>query len=113
METAKGDQSIRPLPPIPWFGSRKMAQLLAAKLQEVRAQRDEVRKQLETLGVLPVLQLETRRVELEHEIAAQEERLAREMSEAAATLTSRIFGSVAYSNSRPAQTRPLAYPAAT
>jgi len=75
----------RPLPAIPWFGARKMARALFTELQEVRAQRDEARRQLETLGVLSIAQLEARRAELERQIAEQSERLAQEKSEATAT----------------------------
>jgi hypothetical protein len=88
METTKGDRPIRQLPSVPWFGARKMARALAAELQEVRTQRDEARNQLETLGVMPVVQLEARRVEIERDIAAQRVRLAREMSDAATALNS-------------------------
>ena len=84
MELTKGEQPIRLLPAIPWFGARKMARALFTELQEVRAQRDEARKQLETLGVLSIAQLEARRAELEREIAEQSQRLAREKSEATA-----------------------------
>lgn len=68
---------------VPWFGVRKMAHALIAEVQELRAQRDEMRGQLETLGILPVLQLETRRASLEREIAEQASRLELERSAAA------------------------------
>jgi hypothetical protein len=84
MESTKNEQPIRPLPAIPWFGARKMARALFTELQEVCAQRDEARKQLETLGVLSMAQLEARRAELEREIAEQSERLARAKSAATA-----------------------------
>ena len=86
METTRGDQPNYALPAIPWFGARKMARALIAELQQVRAERDEAQKQLATLGVLPVLQLEARRVQLEQEIAAQAAQLDREKTEAAAAL---------------------------
>jgi hypothetical protein len=86
METTKDDQTIRSLLVVPWFGARKMARSLAAELQEVRAERDAARKELETLGALPILQLEARRVELQREIAAQEARLTQEKSEATVAL---------------------------
>ncbi len=86
METTKDDQTICSLPVVPWFGARKMARSLAAELQKVRAERDAARKELETLGALPVLELEARRVDLQREIVAQEARLAQEKSEAAAAL---------------------------
>jgi hypothetical protein len=43
VETTKGDEPIRPLPSVPWFGARQMARALATEPQEVRAQRDEAR----------------------------------------------------------------------
>ena len=71
MESAQGEQPMRPLPAIPWFGVRKMARALLTELQEVRAQRDEARKELEALGLLSLAQLEARRVELEREVGEQ------------------------------------------
>lgn len=65
METPIGDQLYRPPESIPWFGARKMVRELLAEVHELRAQRDEARKHLEALGALSVLQLETRRVDLE------------------------------------------------
>ncbi len=70
-----GDQPNRPLPYVPWFGARKMARSLAAELQEVRAERDEAVKQLQLLGAVAVARLESRRVELQREVAAQETQL--------------------------------------
>jgi hypothetical protein len=78
----------RPSRPLPWFGVRKFARGLIAELEEVSAQRDEARKQLETLGALSILQLEERRKELERAIAEQEAKIARKESEAAAALDS-------------------------
>ena len=52
----------------------------------IRAERDEAKKQLKTLGLLPVAQLESKRLELERQIAEQSERLSREKSEAATAL---------------------------
>ena len=88
MESAQGEQPMRPLPAIPWFGVRKMARALLTELQEVRAQRDEARKELEALGLLSLAQLEARRVELEREVGEQSKRLAREKSEATAAMDS-------------------------
>jgi hypothetical protein len=88
MEAIKGEQSIHPLPSVPWFGVRKFARALATELQAVRAQRDDARKKLESLGALPVLKLEARRTELEREIAKQTAQLAQEKSDAAVALGS-------------------------
>jgi len=68
---------------VPWFGARKLARALMAEVQELRAQRDEMRGQLETLGILPILQLQTQRASLEREIAEQASRLEQERSAAA------------------------------
>src|SRR5688500_4091204 len=101
---------------IPWFGARKAARKLAREVQELRAERDTTREQLERfsvmgrelvaevkvlraqrelalkqfekIGALSVAQLEFRRLELEREIAAQAARLEQEKSEAAAALQS-------------------------
>jgi hypothetical protein len=111
MQTTKRDN---PFPSVPWFGARKMARKLAAEVQQLRAERDAARnqldrlatmgrelvdevkelraqrqmalKQLEILGALPVTQLELRRHELEKQIAEQTQLLNREKSEAAAAL---------------------------
>ena len=72
------------LPPsVPWFGARKLATALLTETQNLRAQRDEMQKQLETLGILSVVQLEARRARLQREIAEQASRLEQERSAAA------------------------------
>jgi hypothetical protein len=72
------------LPPsVPWFGARKLATALLTETQNLRAQRDEMRKQLETLGILSVVQLEEKQASLQREIAEQGARLAQERSAAA------------------------------
>jgi hypothetical protein len=114
MATVQGDSSSQQRPFIPWFGARKMARKLALEVQELRAERDAAREQLERFGVmgrelvaevkmlraqrevalkhfekigaLPVAQLEFQRLELEREIVEQAARLEREKSEAAAAL---------------------------
>jgi hypothetical protein len=62
----KADQA--PLPPVPWFGARKMARALMIQVQDLRAERDEMRVQIDRLGILTVLQLESRQADLEREI---------------------------------------------
>jgi seryl-tRNA synthetase len=75
------------LPPsVPWFGARKLATALLTETQNLRAQRDEMQKQLETLGILSVVQLEAKRTSLQGEIAEQAERLAQERSAAVAAV---------------------------
>src|SRR4051794_10626141 len=88
MQSAKGAQPFHPHPAIPWFGARKMARALLTELQGVCAQRDDARKQLEALGVLPIVQLEARLAELKRQVADQSQQLFREKSEAAADLNS-------------------------
>lgn len=84
MTTTKADQA--PLPAVPWFGARKLARALMTEVQELRAQRDEIREQVERLGALTVLQLEARRADLEREIAEQASRVERARSVAAAAV---------------------------
>lgn len=86
MTTSSGDQPIQSNLSIPLFGARKLARKLAAEVQELRAQRDAARNQLERLGAIPILQLETRRVELQRETAEQAARISRVWNEAAAGL---------------------------
>ncbi|HEY0557451.1 MAG TPA: DUF4041 domain-containing protein [Thermoanaerobaculia bacterium] len=75
------------LPPsVPWFGARKLATALLTETQNLRAQRDEMQKQLETLGILSVVQLEAKRASLQREITEQAERLAHERSAAVAAV---------------------------
>jgi hypothetical protein len=50
MGTTKSHLPNRLLPSIPWFGARRMARELVIELQDVRAQRDETRKLLETMA---------------------------------------------------------------
>lgn len=71
---------------VPWFGARKLARTLLAETQTLRAQLAEMHNQLETLGILPVLQLEAKRASLEREIAGQASRLEQEKSVAAAAV---------------------------
>ncbi|HVG10228.1 MAG TPA: DUF4041 domain-containing protein [Thermoanaerobaculia bacterium] len=71
---------------VPWFGARKLARALLTETQELRAQLDEVNKRIETLGILPVLELEARRASLEREIAGQTSRLEQERSAVATTV---------------------------
>jgi hypothetical protein len=82
METTKGDRAQS----VPWFGARRIARKLAAEVEELRAERDAAREQIERLGALPVLQLEARRGELKRQIADQEARITRGWSEGVAAL---------------------------
>lgn len=71
---------------VPLFGARKMARALLAEIEELKAERDQLREQLSKLGALSVLQLEAKRTDLEREIAEQASRLQRERAEAAEAL---------------------------
>ena len=46
---------------IPWFGARKLARHLSIEVEHLREERDEMRRRLETLGVLSVTELEERK----------------------------------------------------
>lgn len=74
------------LPSVPWFGARKVARALMSEVQELRTKHDEMREQIDRLGALTVVQLESRRADLEREVAEQALRLERERSEAAAAV---------------------------
>jgi hypothetical protein len=86
MGTTRDNQTAPTHPSIPWFGARKLARKLAAEVQEMQAQRDAARKQLERFGGLSVLQLEAQRADLEDKIAEQTARINRGWSEGAAAL---------------------------
>ena len=94
METMAGSRpSPWPLPRIPWFGARKLARSLAAELQRIRGELDSAKQQLASVSVMSVLQLETRRDELEREteslrkdLQAHRERMDREDREWAARI---------------------------
>jgi hypothetical protein len=70
-----------PLPPVRWFGARKLAQQLLIELQELRplapevdrlrAEHERMREQLHALGALTVIEVEARRSELDRQIAEQ------------------------------------------
>lgn len=64
---------------VPMFGARKKARELAVEVAELRGQ-------LERLGGLEVIELETKREELTTEISAQRERIENENAEATAML---------------------------
>ena len=50
---------------VPWFGARKLVRTLLAQLGSVESERDGLRAQLDRLGVLSVIELETKKKELE------------------------------------------------
>lgn len=76
----------QPTRTIPLFGARKMARTLLAEVEALRAERDQLREQFARLGVLSVLELESKRSDLEREVADQASRLQRERTDAAEEL---------------------------
>jgi hypothetical protein len=83
MATMNADKATRS---IPLFGARKMARALLAEVDSLKAQCDQMREQLARLGVLSVLELETKRATLEREITEQAARLHQECANAEETL---------------------------
>jgi len=62
---------------VPWFGARKLVRTLLAQLGSVESERDGLRAQLDRLGVLSVIELETRKKELERALDEQQAQMAR------------------------------------
>ena len=62
---------------VPWFGTRKLARTLLAQLASLESERDGLRAQLDRLGVLSVIELETRTKELEKALDEQQAQMAR------------------------------------
>lgn len=62
---------------VPWFGTRKLARTLLARLASLESERDGLRAQLDRLGVLSVIELEARKKELERALDEQQAQMAR------------------------------------
>ena len=62
---------------VPWFGARKLARTLLAQLASLERERDGLRAQLERLGVLSIVALETKKQELERALDEQQAQMAR------------------------------------
>jgi hypothetical protein len=45
---------------IPWFGARKLARELAIEAEDLRAERDELRRKIDKLGLLSQFELDER-----------------------------------------------------
>jgi uncharacterized protein DUF4041/Meiotically Up-regulated Gene 113 (MUG113) protein len=73
---------------IPWFGARKVARELALEVEDLRAERDDLRGKLDKLGLLSQFELDQRREGLEREIAELRSRIAEERRAAAAAVDS-------------------------
>lgn len=71
---------------IPMFGARGAARKLAAEVTKLVAENHRLSAEMERLGMLPVVALERRRGELEHEIATQTATLERQRQDHARTL---------------------------
>lgn len=53
---------------IPWFGAKKVAENLAARLKALEAEHGAFRKKVEKLGMLSAIDLENRKKELQKDI---------------------------------------------
>lgn len=62
---------------VPWFGTRKLARTLLAQVASLESERDGLRAQLDRLGVLSVMELETRKKDLEKALDEQQAQMAR------------------------------------
>jgi hypothetical protein len=78
--------SINPDAPIPWFGALKIAGELQEEVRRLEGQLTLARQQLDTVGVLSTIELQTLNAKLEQEIQAQRLVLVQEKVEAAALL---------------------------
>ena len=77
---ANGMRSAKMATKVPWFEARKFARSLSAQFDNVCSERDEAFRQLDTLGVLPILELQTKQDALERQISKQREQLSEELS---------------------------------
>jgi hypothetical protein len=53
---------------VPWFGARKVARSLMVEIDKTRQERDDLRRHLEKLGALTVIELNHRKVQLKNEL---------------------------------------------
>jgi hypothetical protein len=56
---------------VPWFGARKLARSLLIEVAALRDEREALRRQLEALGAMSVVELQEKKRELENDLAAQ------------------------------------------
>lgn len=82
-----------PEAPIPWFGARKLARSLqseASRLQSdlaaARAERDELRRQIDRLGLMSVVEIEQKKVQLQSEFEASKASLERKRQQLQASV---------------------------
>jgi len=71
---------------IPWFGARKLARHLSIEVEHLREERDEMRRRLETLGVLSVTELEERKNALKRDLDDVRAQIDREQRDSQAAL---------------------------
>ena len=62
---------------IPWFGARRVARELASQVSTITSERDQLRGQLDRLGVLAVVELEAKKAGLESTVRQLELQIAR------------------------------------
>lgn len=62
---------------VPWFGARELARTLLAQVASLEGERDGLRAQLDRLGGLSVIELETKKQELERALDEQRAEMAR------------------------------------
>jgi hypothetical protein len=74
-----------PLPAMPWFGARSLARSLQRDIRDTQAECDRLRKQLEELGALTILELQARRTQLETAILNQQTQIEADQTKAEAT----------------------------
>jgi ribosomal protein L9 len=79
-------QKWEPLPPIPFFGARRVARDLSSQVTQLRAHLDAANQHMQRLGLFTVLELEGKRVQLERDIDEQREMLQKERSRAIAAI---------------------------
>src|SRR5688572_24331801 len=73
---------------IPWFGARKVARELAIEVEDLRGERDDLRRKIDALGLLSQFELEARRAGLEREMTELRSRIEQDRREATAAVDS-------------------------
>lgn len=71
---------------VPWFGARRLARALQARVGELEVQCEELRRQLKELGALTLLELEERKRQLEASIEQQKAQMERDRAKAIAEM---------------------------
>ena len=63
---------------VPWFGARKVARSLMVEIDKIRQERDDLRRDLEKLGALTIVELNQRKLQLKDELQELMSRSERE-----------------------------------